>query len=163
PWLAPTCTSEPGRPPVTPASAHPLQAYWGMPRRIRLDFLANAEGLACDLTGTVDSVLVAGWRQRPRGPEYEVWGPARHPLSPFYRQKSTEPWLAVHPQPGGIGYRHWLGCVLADPSGDRVPARCVVNFRDRAVNLDNGTGRFDRPARLLAAGYDMDKMKARAF
>ncbi|WP_348260336.1 type I-E CRISPR-associated protein Cse1/CasA, partial [Salmonella enterica] len=37
-WLAPTKTSEKAGNVVTRDNPHPLQAYWGMPRRIELDF-----------------------------------------------------------------------------------------------------------------------------
>ena len=159
PWLAPTLTSEGARV-VTPQNAHPLQCWWGMPRRIRLDFLSADPAAICDLTGAPDSVLVVGWRQRPRGANYTAWGGV-HPLTPTYRQKPGTEVLPVHPQPGGIGYRHWLGLVLATDDGLRKPAQTVADWRNRYRDAD-GASESDR-ARLLAAGYDMDNMKARAF
>jgi CRISPR system Cascade subunit CasA len=156
PWLAPTITSE-GAQTVTPeAQAHPLQAFWGMPRRIRLDFTALEAPRACGLTGAPDAVQVTGWRQRPRGANYAAWGKV-HPLSPHYQVKAGAEWLPVHPQPGGIGYRHWLGLVVED--GQRAPASAVATWRrERRRDALEGV-----QARLLAAGYDMDNMKARAF
>ena len=41
PWLAPTRTSEQASAITTPEQVDKLQAYWGMPRRIRLDFAAT--------------------------------------------------------------------------------------------------------------------------
>ncbi|MDR3515119.1 MAG: type I-E CRISPR-associated protein Cse1/CasA [Azospirillaceae bacterium] len=155
PWLAPTLTSE-GAAVVTPQSADPRQCWWGMPRRIRLDFAASATPQACDLTGAADDVAVVSWRQRPRGPNYALWG-GHHPLTPHYRQKPGTELLAVHPQPGGIGYRHWLGLVLASADGLRVPAATVAVWTGRRG------GTVARPARLIAAGFDMDNMKARGF
>jgi CRISPR system Cascade subunit CasA len=156
PWLAPTVTSEGSRV-VTPKNAHPLQCWWGMPRRIRLDFAATPGPRACDLTGVEDRVQVVSWRQRPRGANYAAWG-LHHPLTPNYTLKAGGEWLPLHPQPGGIGYRHWLGLVLASLDGLRQPAKAVVTWRrDRKGDICSGS------ARLLAAGYDMDKMKARAF
>jgi len=154
PWLAPTVTSEGGRV-VTPETSHPLQAWWGMPRRIRLDFAAGAH--PCGLIGDADSVHVATWRQRPRGANYAGWG-RLHPLTPHYAQKAGGEWLATHPQPGGIGYRHWLGLVVAAPDGLRLPAETVAHWRTSRSEV-LGTD----AARLLAGGYDMDNMKARAF
>ena len=156
PWLAPTITSE-GAQTVTPeAQAHPLQAFWGMPRRVRLDFEALDAPRPCGLTGAPDTVLVTGWRQRPRGANYAAWGKV-HPLSPHYQVKPGAEWLPVHPQPGGIGYRHWLGLVVDD--GQRAPAAAITTWRrDRRRDAREGAH-----ARLLAAGYDMDNMKARAF
>ncbi len=155
PWLAPTRTSENDRA-VQPQDGDPLQAFWSMPRRIRLDFADAEAAFACDLTGSADSVAVTGWRQRPYGPKYENW-PERHPLSPRYSAKPGEPQLAVHPQPDGIGYRHWVGLVQAEQDA-RMPAHTVREFRQqRRDEID-----CER-VRLLAGGYDMDNMKARGF
>ncbi len=156
PWLAPTVISE-GATVVTPQSAHPLQCWWGMPRRIRLDFVTQATPRPCDMTGEMDSVQVVSWRQRPRGANYAAWG-REHPLTPHYQQKPKPEWLPVHPQPGGIGYHHWLGLVLASKDGTRLPAATVSQWHDgRGMNA-----KVPR-ARLVAAGYDMDNMKARCF
>jgi CRISPR system Cascade subunit CasA len=46
PWLAPTRTSEQASAITTPEQVDKLQAYWGMPRRIRLDFAATQQGPA---------------------------------------------------------------------------------------------------------------------
>jgi CRISPR system Cascade subunit CasA len=156
PWLAPTVISE-GATVVTPQSAHPLQCWWGMPRRIRLNFVTHATPRFCGLTGETDSTQVVSWRQRPRGANYAVWG-GTHPLTPHYHQKVGMEKLPVHPQPGGIGYRHWLGLVMASTDGLRLPAASVSMWHGgRGMNV--GSPR----ARLVAAGYDMDNMKARGF
>lgn len=152
PWLAPTVTSEDGRV-VTPPTSHPLQAWWGMPRRIRLEFGARAG--ECDLTGDTDGMMVTGWRQRPYGANYAAWS---HPATPHYQVKPGAEWLPMHVQPTGIGYRDWLGLVVDHPSGQRTPAPVVSAWRQgRAADAGCDT------ARLLAAGYDMDNMKARSF
>jgi CRISPR system Cascade subunit CasA len=157
PWLATTVTSEDGTF-VTPQTAHPLQCWWGMPRRIRLDFIRPATPRACDLTSEIDDVQVVSWRQRPRGANYTFWGGV-HPLTPHYQQRASTEKLALHPQPGGIGYRHWLGLVIGLPDGSRTPALSVSQWHDgfRGENVS-----IPR-ARLIAAGYDMDNMKARGF
>ena len=150
PWLAPTLGSQNGYK-VTPANAHSAQVWWGVPRRIRLIF-EKGEAL-CDLAAMSDHVTATGWQQRPFGPNYDAWSRA-HPLTPYYRLKPSDPeWLPVHPQPGGIGYRHWLGLVLASPDGMRVPAACITDAQSRGIGHH----------RLLAAGFDMDNMKARGF
>jgi CRISPR system Cascade subunit CasA len=159
PWLAKTRTSETGRP-TTPQDAHDLQAFWGTPRRIRLEFSENP-AVACDILGTTDSTAVLGWRQRPYGANYGMW---QHPLSPYYRQKPTNEWLPVHAQAGGIGYRHWVGLLFADANDvvTRQAAGTIVTFRrDRSFQIAHGAERANW--RLLAAGYDMDNMKARGF
>lgn len=161
PWLAPTRTSEKGQV-TTPADVHPAQAYFGMPRRIRLLFEPNAAARACDLLGDADAFVVTGFRQRPHGTNYAAW---RHPLTPYYRQRpDSVEWLPVHPQPYRLGYRDWLGLVVSDSASEkdatRVPAKVVALARERLAELD---GRAHRTARLRAAGFDMDNMKARGF
>ena len=162
PWLAPTLGSSTGRI-VTPENAHPLLVWWGTPRRIRLDIQPCDPPEPCDLTGQPDTARVTAWRQRPHGANYEKWG-GLHPLTPHYRLKPNSELLALHPQLGGIGYRHWLGLVVADPDGLRAPAKTIETWRagrDREVCGDDpAPGREDR---FVAAGFDMDNMKARGF
>ena len=162
PWLAPTRVSDKGQV-TTPEDVHPAQAFWGMPRRIRLDFEANEDGAPCDLTGAVDAVVVRTYRTRPHGTNYAAWS-LGHPLTPYYRSKPTDPeWLPVHPQPGRLGYRDWVGLVLGDADGNastRAPAAAVVQAEKR---LGRMAQEVRRGTRLHAAGYDMDNMKPRGF
>lgn len=154
PWLGPTRTSDPkarGQA-TTPADVHPLQVYWGMPRRIRLAF-EEALGRRCALTGVADEMVVAAYRTRNYGTNYSEG--FEHPLTPYYAQKAGGARLPVHPQPGGVSYRHWPGVVTASADGLRQPARIVRHA---------GSSRFDRgEARFAVFGYDMDNMKARAW
>ena len=76
PWMAPTLTSEKSRT-VSLADAHPLQAYFGMPRRIQLVF--SSEPGICSMTGRKEP-LVTGFIQRPYGTNYGLW---QHPLTPY--------------------------------------------------------------------------------
>lgn len=160
PWLAPTRTADNGRK-TTPADGHPLQAFWGMPRRIRLDFTEAAGSTRCDLTGETDSIIVVGWRQRPNGVRYEAW---THPLSPYYADRKSGGRLPQHPQPGGIGYRHWLGLLFKLPDGNTYPADVLSTWlSERVRDAAQGAEQVDLQSRILAGGYDMDNMKARAF
>lgn len=149
PWLAAPRTSNDGGT-VTTSDAHPMQCYFGVPRRIRLSFATEA---VCDTVGTESALSVATFQMRPYGVRYEAWA---HPLSPYYSAKGGE-WLPVHGQPGGVGWRDWLGLTLADPqtSGHR-PAQTVAHFAHRRARHTDGS-----IARLHAFGYDMDNMKAR--
>ncbi|WP_375508956.1 type I-E CRISPR-associated protein Cse1/CasA [uncultured Caballeronia sp.] len=159
PWLVPTRISEIGQP-TTSKDVHDLQAYWATARRIRLEFSENP-AVACDILGTTDSMAVLGWRQRPYGTNYGKW---QHPLSPYYRQKPTDEWLPVHAQPGGIGYRHWVGFLFDDANDlvTRQAAGTIITFRrNRLFQITHGAERANWC--LLAAGYDMDNMKARSF
>jgi len=155
-WCAPTRTSDNGRV-TTPSDTHPHHVFWGMPRRIRLDFVA-ADGLAtCDLTGALDTTLVTGWRQRPRGPKYSGWG-GMHPLTPHYAVKGSAEVLPLHGRDDGVGYRDWVGLVLRARDESRRPAACVETwFNKRAEEVG------EPRARLLAAGYAMDVAKAVTF
>ena len=156
PWLVPTRTSDPkaGGRPTTPADVHPLQVYWGMPRRIRLQF-EDAQGRECGLTGTDDSVIVTHYRTRNYGTNYSEG--FEHPLTPYYRQKTTSvAKLPVHPSPGGISYRLWPGLVVRSKDGLREPAQVIRHWsqeRERSASESGST----------AFGYDMDNMKARAW
>ncbi len=159
PWLAPTRVSDKGKR-TTLDNVDERQAFWGMPRRIRLVFEPNAKRTPCDLTGRIDATVVCVYRTRPHGTSYEAF---KHPLSPHYRAKPTEPFLPLHGQPGGVGYRHWVGLVANEVVGDqplRQAADAVETGRRRLGDLDP-TARAG--TRLLAAGYDMDNMKAREF
>ena len=157
PWLAATRTSNEkaqGRP-TSPLDADPLQVYWGMPRRIRLLF-EPAEERVCALTGGADPVVVRAYRTRNYGVQYTEG--FAHPLSPYYAPKAGATRLPVHPQPGGVSYRHWLGLVVTEADGLSMPAAAVNTAQLRARDF----GVF-QSLRLMAFGYDMDKMKARGW
>ncbi|MCY4599078.1 MAG: type I-E CRISPR-associated protein Cse1/CasA [Acidobacteria bacterium] len=156
PWLAPCRTSNPkaGGRPTTPSDVHPLQVYWGMPRRIRILF-ENAEGRRCGLTGAGDSLVARNYRTRNYGIHYSEG--FEHPLTPYYRQKpSAMVKRPVHPNPGGISYRLWPGLVVLSGDGLREPARVVRAWPHRSRWVVN-------EARFVVFGYDMDNMKARAW
>ena len=163
PWLVKTRTSNPkaGGKDTTPLDVHKAQAFFGLPRRIRLRFEPNTARVPCDLTGLVDEVIVREYVTRPWGTNYVAWSQG-HPLSPYYRPKQTDVEMRpVHLQSARVGYRQWLGFAHAR-SGDetRLPATVVKEFRTgRAQQFD--TGRLH--ARLLACGYAMDNMKPLDF
>ena len=156
PWLGSTRTSEPCGVQTTQSDVHPLQVYWGMPRRIRLVF-EPANGRRCDITGHEAAVAVASFVTQRYGTNYASG--FDHPLTPYYRQsaRKTE-WLPVHPRPGGISYisyRMYPGCVVPSKDGLRRPAAVVNHWKSRVPGSQR--------ARLVAYGYDMDQMKARAW
>lgn len=151
PWLADVRTSGGRSVTVTEANASPWQAYFGLPRRIRLDF--DEEGV-CDLTGRNDDVTVTGFRLRPNGVRYGTW---RHPLSPHYQSSSRE-MLPVHGQPGGIGWRDWIGMTHGTTDGKREQAAVVRAF---VGHTGRGARIGSREARLHAFGYDTKQAKVR--
>lgn len=137
PWMRPTVTSEGGRA-VFPEQAHPVEAFFGMPRRLRL---------------VTEGETITGVIQRPYGTNYAGWD---HPLTPSYRLKLTDPWLPKHPRAGLFGYRHWLGTIIADRQDDQLTRRAATLRRwfERAEG---------RAARVLVGGWAMENMKPRDF
>ena len=162
PWLAATRRSEGDAGTVLGSDhAHPLQAFWGMPRRIRLDMRAAQPGDVCGITGVADTVVVTGFRTRPWGVQY-VNAAHFHPLTPTYKPKPADPPLAVHPQPDGIGYRHWHQLAGApDPDKRYLAAATVETFMARSPL--GSAAKAWAEARLLVGGYDTEKGKARSF
>lgn len=151
PWLAATRTSA-VKPPAgvtTPVDVHPDQQFWAMPRRIRLVKHQLSERELCDLCNAPVTFVFRQFNTRNYGVNYSGF---EHPLSPHYVKDGTA--NPVHPQPGGIGYRHWLGLIenTTDGNSERRPARVVQRF-----HLTHEDGR------LWAFGYDMDNMKARCW
>lgn len=151
PWLVATHTSEKAGHAVTPDNAHLLQAYWGMPRRIELDFAQTRSG-QCDLCGEKHDALLTQMRSKNYGVQYDAW---IHPLSP-YRQAVKDdkaPLLALKGQPGGLNYKDWLGLLLIseDKFNKLYPAEVVQH-----------AARFDQ-TRLWCFAFDMDNAKARCW
>jgi len=156
PWLAPTKTSEKAGNKVTPENAHLLQAYWGMPGRIELDFERTRAGI-CDLCGEQHTALLIEMRTKNYGVHYDNW---LHPLSP-YRQALKDngaPRLALKGQPGGLGYKDWLGLVLEceDKFNRTYPAQVVRSFAGRRQGRLPSVG-------LWCFAWDMDNAKARCW
>ena len=160
PWMADTRTSDPKKKgKVTlPQHAHPLQMYWSMSARIRLTI--KDEPGTCDLSGETSEQLVTHYSARNYGVDYS--GHWQHPLTPYSLQPDNE-LLSIKAQPGGLGYRHWLGLVMRDDSGKskRHPAQIVQTYL---------TERYDwigmeenREPQIWAFGFDMDNMKARCW
>jgi len=142
PWCRPTLTSEKGAGGVTfPSGGNDSvspEVFFGMPRRIRLQ---ASQG------------VVTGWMQAPWGTNYSHF---EHPLSPYYQNTNAKPHdpprLPLHPKPGTLSYRDWLGLSLRRAPGDGCAvARCVS---EAEVKLD----RQDARNRLLVAGWSMSNM-----
>jgi len=154
PWLADISNIQKPDGETSPIQVHPAQVYWAMPRRIRLDF-DNVSAGECLICGRSSERLVRECVTKNYGLNYK--GAWDHPLSPYYETK--EGWLPTHPQPGGIGYRHWLAWVLGLSSDKKKqrPARVVEHF------LEHRRGQVGGQLRLWAFGYDMNKDKARCW
>lgn len=158
PWLKPAITSE-GKPPdeisQTDPRAHPLQAFFGMPRRIRL--VVGGQG-ACALTGETGP-LVTGFIQKPWGMNYGAW---RHPLTPYRQAKETELPYTVKPKSSRFGYRDWVGVVIGrhEKVNAAFPAGPVAELGRRAEEFRRDG--YAAP-RMLAAGWGMNNMEAGTF
>lgn len=160
PWLVPTRVSDGGRA-TTPEDVHSAQAFFGLPRRIRLNFEDNTDRRPCDLLGIVDDKIVTSYITRPRGTNYTGWSRG-HPLSPYYRPKPSDiELLPLHLKSSRVGYRQYLGMVVG--TRDDLPAQSVLDFPTRAQNLEGAEKAALLNSRLLAAGYAMDNMKPLDF
>lgn len=162
PWLTPISRiqkdSNEHKANTAPAAVHAAHAFWAMPRRIRLDQRQD-KFEPCDVCNVLSNSLTKQYRTVPWGLNYkEGWN---HPLSPYYEAKveSKHEWLAVHPQPGGLGYRHWLPLLLGETNERKKQrrARVVEHF------LTYRTRSVPGALRLWAFGFDMDNMKARCW
>lgn len=153
PWLGKTHISDKGQI-TTPDDVHPLHAYWGMPRRIRL--AAIDEQGVCELCGCRADLLFREYRTKNYGTNYD--GAWLHPLTPYHHISEKLP-LSLKGQRSGLGYRHWLGLALQDGGNGDKAAQIVQHY-----NQVRGRKLADRGgAALWCFGYDMDNMKARCW
>lgn len=154
PWLAATRTSEQKDGVTTDLQVNKLQAYWGMPRRVRFDFITTETG-TCDICASSSDELLRYMTTKNYGVNYEGW---RHPLTPYRKPlKGGEGWFSVKPQPGGLVWRDWLGLIQNNQSenNDESPAQVVSVF--------NGHSLEDTKVGLWGFGYDFDNMKVRCW
>jgi CRISPR system Cascade subunit CasA len=159
PWMAPTRTSEKKGMETFPEHGHALQAYWSMPRRIRLNF--SAEESICDLTGEPANNSIVSFHTKNYGVNYA--GNWVHPLTPYVFEQGEEP-RSIKAQPGGLGYRHWPGLVVEGKQGKQTltPATVVQCYKQKQSWISSA-GDADFNPRLWAFGFDMDNMKARCW
>lgn len=157
PWMAPTRLSDKSGRSTLPGDVHPLHMYWAMPRRIRLEF-QTVDPTPCMVCGEGSVIAAPHLRTKNFGYNYE--GPWVHPVTPYrFDPNHNNPPLSLKGQPGGIGYRQWLGLTWQDDSnGDRAALVVRTYNEERAPELSG-----DTLARLWSFGYDMDNMKARCW
>lgn len=141
PWMKRTRTSEAKGSETYPQHGHPAEAFFGMPRRLRL---------------ATEAGRVTGVTQRPYGTNYAGWV---HPLTPYYRQKEGSELLPLHPRAGLFGYRNWLGVVMAASQEEerKQRASAVKTYEARVLPEDR------EGASVIVAGWAMDNMKPRDF
>jgi CRISPR system Cascade subunit CasA len=136
PWMQAARVSDKSQQ-VFPDQVQAVQAFFGMPRRLRL--VAGEGG-------------ISGVVQRPFGANYAGWV---HPLTPYYRVKAGAELLPKHPRAGAFGYRNWLGVVADRRSAD--------GLAERARMVDVWGARSRERADVIVAGWAMDNMKPRDF
>jgi CRISPR system Cascade subunit CasA len=152
PWLRTPKVEPTTAPERASIDGHVLLNFFALPRRY---WLGKSQEGSCGLCGR-SAPVVSEVQSRPNGTRYT--GAWVHPLSPYRRFKG-EQLLAVKGDEKGIGFRHWLGLVVA-PDGSEVQPALVVRA------LKSSRDRFERAGgkiRLWASGYAMDNMKASAW
>lgn len=154
PWLGETRVSDKTGAATFPEDVDPLQMYWGMPRRIRLEL--SEQACQCDLCGEHVEQSVSQFVTRNYGVNYD--GAWMHPLTPYrIDPKNKQLPLSLKGQKGGLSYRHWLGLTLTDEENGDKAAKVISDFyRYKETHLTN-------PIQLWCFGYDMDNMKARCW
>ncbi len=154
PWLGPTRTSELAGAVVTDEQVNKLQAYWGMPRRIRIDFNTTTVG-NCDICGEQSDALLSLMTTKNYGANYAMW---QHPLTPYrVPLKEGGEFYSVKPQPGGLIWRDWLGLIETGKSENNTELPALV------VKLFNASSLKQAKVGLWGFGYDFDNMKARCW
>ena len=166
PWLAPTITSE-GNREITYKEAHPMQLFWGMPRRIRLSFSEGNNKTICTLTGKMDSLMVSDYRTKNYGAKYS--GAWRHVLSPHWKSSSDSgaPWIPYHASEDRVSYRNWLGLgFISTPTQKRdnkIQTCPALNLQSPRLGRLKNKILARNGVRLMAFGYDMDVAKVRKW
>ncbi len=156
PWLAQTRSSDAqGVGDTTPELAHPLQAYWCMPRRIRFDYSTCIEG-ECTLCGA-QHTLMQHYHTRYGGVNYT--GAWEHPLTPYNHDSKKNLSLPLKGKYANGAYRHWLGLALGSASADGKSTIEVAKVL-KAFNRKYNPKIRRMATRLWCFGYDMDNMKA---
>ncbi len=154
PWMAETRTSKNDEL-TTPMDVNPKQMYFGMPRRVRLQFEVST--CPCDLTSTTSPYSVRNYRSVNKGVNYG--GPWRHALSSYVKD-SKNPENPPNPKKGspeGISYRYW-----PDISISSEPYIIPANIKDlENEEKEKALVSESLEAVMWVCGYDMDNAKTR--
>jgi CRISPR system Cascade subunit CasA len=132
-------------------------AFFGMPRRFRLDFESNDQDRACSITGKVDKAILTGVR-RAQGLNYRIF---EHYLSPYKAKIEEDKRSSALTSPDyHLGYRDWLGLVYQGRSKFKA-ARAFVQAKKRLLDLEDDE--LIGQTLLLCGGYSTKKAAAVAF
>ena len=143
----------------TPATVHPAQMFFAVPRRIRL-LPVKVPDATCDLCGMEQcTTVVKSYATERGGISYK--GGWRHTLSPYYTDNKTGELLAVHAKPGAMAYNNLSGILFENPDSGAFPAITVQKFvHSRYEEILNELGEM---VPIWVSGYDMDRAKARCY
>jgi len=154
PWLSKTRTSESkNHQKVTRKDMSPLHIFWGMPRRIRLDFVQQESETDCGILPVSEDIVVHKYRTKSYGMDYS--GGWKHALSPYSPNKDDE-FICIHPNENGISYRQWVdfSCPARDGKGS-LPAEV---FRFSGLDIFRDSDPY-----IFAFGYHTDSAKICAW
>lgn len=158
PWLQPTRVSDKAGVSTEMSDVNPLQAFFGMPRRIRVDSAATSAG-NCEVCGHYSDTLYVRYRTRNYGTNYS--GHWSHPLTPFAHDPSHQkPPLPFKGGRAAGGYQQWLALTFGEEATTQV-AQVVRDYNRRDGKADY-LGKRDS-ARLWCFGFGLDNMKAEAW
>ena len=138
PWLntANFIMAKKGRP-ISPSDTASEHLFWGMPRRIWIDFTDTVSG-ACQICGSDSNGLVTNYKSRPSGIKHDdSW---MHPLSPYKYKRDNEGLPMPDHARGAVKYRRWLGLIQLDNhdlKSRKEPARVVttfINYRSKGAD-----------------------------
>lgn len=155
PWMVATRTSD-GSDGVetTPESVHPLQAYWSMPRRIRIDTSSIDGHGNCSICAAKGVRTIRHYLTQHGGTNYT--GNWLHPLTPYSLDpEGQKPPISSKGRQAGKGYRDWLGLVLGNADHQPDAARVVRYFTENRSRKERRKG-----CRLWCFGYEMSNMDA---
>ncbi|MEQ1613700.1 MAG: type I-E CRISPR-associated protein Cse1/CasA [Hyphomicrobiaceae bacterium] len=148
PWMSPTRTAA-SVGITTPDHVATAQCFFGMPRRVKLNFTELSDVAQCDLLGCFDSTCITTFEMKSGGTNYDAW-PSVHPLTPVLKPGAQQAFRSYQLRSARVGYRQWSGIVSATASGLSLPAKSIVEFARRATDLDDPE---KKASRILAAGY----------
>ena len=133
PWMSETRTSE-KKEATLPDDCNPLQHYWPMPRRIRLEI--EQIDTVCDISGEHLSFGVRNYKRKPNGVYYT--GPWQHPLSPYEKSNDKEKSPKVLTGNNlSYGYRDWSALICGGTNGkNNLVISYVVNINLYERELD---------------------------
>jgi CRISPR system Cascade subunit CasA len=149
---------------ATDNGVNKLQAFWSMPRRIRLQ--PPKKSGYCSICGAQDVDLITHYTTKNYGINYV--GEWQHPLSPHYKKtekSKIEISIPIKGKTGGIGIKDWLSLNFDLNGTDEkaTAAKVVANYHNLANEFSEEIDENIGQPSLWCFGYDMDNMKVRGY